>query len=78
MYRLFYKNIVGFFLCNNAFSLQFGMIESLLAIFPTILYGKKIGALLITDAVCIISIFNGVAVYLADYSFTFIKMEKLN
>jgi len=75
---LFWENLIVFFLCNNVFSLQFGMVASISVTFPIELYGKDVGTLLMADCQAMTLFIVSIFVWTFDKAFTIVGMTSVN
>lgn len=67
LYYFFHDNIILFFLCNNIFSLHFGMNGSISIIWPRDIYGPEVGNMLVGVTVNTVTIFMAIMTWGFDF-----------
>ena len=78
VFQLHYKNYVVFFLCNNIFSIHFGLVGSVQTTWTLSLFGDQVGKELMTDAIAGHACGSGIIIYIFDYIYDTFGMLTIN
>ena len=78
VFQLFHKNYAVFFVCNNIFSIHFGLVGSVQTTWTLSLFGDQIGKELMTDGIAGHACGSGIMIYIFDYIYETFGMFTIN